>query len=103
LVENAIKYTKSGKVEVKEWLEKKNRYYYVSVEDTGIGISGEEQKRLFEKFYRAQNPETAEIAGTGLGLWITKSLIERMNGAIAVESIKNVGSKFTISFPAAKI
>jgi signal transduction histidine kinase len=103
LIENAIKYTKKGKIEVKEWVDEVKEIYYISVEDTGIGISGEEQKRLFEKFYRVKNRDTAGIPGTGLGLWIVKNLCEKMKGGIVVESIKGVGSKFTIYFPATKL
>jgi signal transduction histidine kinase len=103
LIENAIKYTKRGKIEVKEWVDEVKEIYYISVEDTGIGISGEEQKRLFEKFYRVKNRDTAGIPGTGLGLWIVKNLCEKMKGGIVVESIKGVGSKFTVYFPATKI
>jgi len=102
LLENAIKYTPEGKIEIKEWVDGKREIYYISVEDTGIGISGEEQKRIFEKFYRVKNRETAGIPGTGLGLWIVKSLCQKMGGDIVVESIKGVGSKFTIFFKAIK-
>lgn len=103
LIENAIKYTSTGKIEVKEWIDEKKQRYYISFEDTGIGISGEEQRRLFERFYRIKSKETAGISGTGLGLWIVKNLCQQMGGDVTVESIKGVGSKFTISFPATKI
>ena len=62
-------------------------------------MSQEEQVRLFEKFYRIKNKETTQIRGTGLGLWITKQLIEKMNGEISVESIKGVGTHFIVKFP----
>lgn len=97
LVGNAIKYTPKGKIEVltKEDKGKLN----IRVADTGLGISAEDQKRLFEKFFRIQTRETQEIVGTGLGLWITKELIEKMGGTIMLESIKGVGAHFIISFP----
>ena len=102
LIGNAIKYTQKGTIELKEKLEEKKKRYFLSVEDTGIGISGEDQKHLFEKFYRVKNKETAGIPGTGLGLWIVKRICHDIKGNISLESIKGVGSKFTISFPLAK-
>jgi len=99
LVDNAIKYTKRGYVKVKTEVDKVRKKYSLIVEDTGIGMSGEAQKRLFEKFYRIQTKETADIPGTGLGLWIVKSITEKMGGKIFVESIEGKGSKFTVVFP----
>lgn len=99
LIENAIKYTNEGKIEIQEWVDSYKNKYYFSIEDTGIGISGEEQQKLFEKFYRIKNQETSGIPGTGLGLWIVKNLCQKMQGNITVESIKKVGTKFTVSFP----
>lgn len=100
LIENGIKYTNKGKIVVKDKIDKRKKVYYLFIEDTGIGISGEEQRRLFEKFYRVRNKETAEIMGTGLGLWIVKNFCRRMGGDIAVESMKGVGSRFTVFFRA---
>ena len=97
LIGNAIKYTPSGKVEVSGF-EKDGRLA-ISVEDTGLGISAEGQKNLFAKFYRVKTNETAKIIGTGLGLWITKQLVEKMQGEISVESIEGKGTKFIVSFP----
>ena len=97
LVGNAIKYTPKGKIEV--LTEEAKGKLYIRIADTGLGISAEEQRRLFEKFYRIQTKETQEIIGTGLGLWITKELIEKMGGTIMVESIKGMGAHFIISFP----
>jgi len=99
LIDNAIKYTPQGEIEVKEWIDSSKKRYYISLKDTGIGISGEEQKNIFQKFYRVKNKETAEISGTGLGLWIVKALCEGMKGSITLESIKGIGTKFVLSFP----
>ncbi len=96
LIGNAIKYTSKGEIQVRIF-EKDDRIF-ISVEDTGLGMSAKEQRNLFQKFYRARNKETMEIPGTGLGLWITKNLTEKMKGEIEVESMKGVGSKFIISF-----
>lgn len=100
LIGNAIKYTLSGKVEVAGF--EKAGQLLVSVEDTGLGISAEGQKNLFAKFYRVKTDETAKIIGTGLGLWITKQLVEKMKGEISVESIEGKGTKFIVSFPRVK-
>lgn len=94
---NAVKYTKIGGVKVELYTE--NNRIYVRVSDTGIGMGAEEQKRLFEKFYRIKTKETEDIRGTGLGLWITAQIVNEMNGKITVESIKGVGSHFIVSFP----
>lgn len=97
LIGNGIKYTLQGKIEVTDY-EKDGRIL-ISVEDTGLGISAEAQKSLFAKFYRVKSSQTEKITGTGLGLWITKQLVEKMQGEIFVESIEGKGSKFTVSFP----
>ncbi len=102
LTDNAIKYTKTGKVSVYTKEDMVKNKFYIIVEDTGIGISAEEQAHLFERFYRVRNRETADISGTGLGLWIVKRLCLKMNGKILIESIKGVGSKFILIFPLAK-
>ncbi len=97
LVGNAIKYTQSGEVKVK--ISNSDTQLEIRISDTGIGMSEEERKKLFEKFYRIRNEETKEIRGTGLGLWITKQLIEKMEGTLSVESIKGVGTHMIIKFP----
>lgn len=102
LIDNSIKYTPKGKVEVKTEIDEIKNDYYITVQDTGLGISAEEQKKLFQKFYRARSKETVDIPGTGLGLWIVKELCTKMGGNILVESMKGVGSKFTIIFPLKK-
>lgn len=97
LIGNAIKYTKTGEVKITQYKEK--GFLNIQISDTGIGMSEEERTKLFEKFYRIRNKETKEIRGTGLGLWITSKILSEMKGKISVESIKGVGSHFTISFP----
>ena len=97
LIGNAIKYTQKGSVYVSTKI--KNKEYLITVADTGFGISSEDQKKLFLKFSRIQNEKTRTIKGTGLGLWITQELAQKMNARISVESIEGVGSHFTISFP----
>lgn len=99
LISNAIKYTEKGSVSVSTAV--KNKEFLITVADTGIGISAEDQSKLFQKFSRIKNKRTMDIAGTGLGLWITLEIIRRMDGKISVESIEGVGSHFTVRFPAA--
>lgn len=101
LVGNSIKYTEKGGVTVSTEINKDNKLE-IKVKDTGIGMSSEEQKRLFEKFYRIKNEKTDKIVGTGLGLWITKQIVELMNGKIYVESMKGAGTQFTVILNPAK-
>ncbi|OIP24780.1 hypothetical protein AUK11_02390 [bacterium CG2_30_37_16] len=97
LVGNAIKYTKDGEVEL--IISSDNKGNSICIRDTGVGMDEQERKNLFSKFYRIRNNDTEAIPGTGLGLWITKQLIETMKGTIMVDSIKGVGSQFTVVFP----
>lgn len=73
----------------------------ISIKDEGIGISPENLNKIFKKFSRIDSPLTRKIQGNGLGLYITKTLVERMEGSISVESSNN-GSIFTVTFKAAK-
>lgn len=98
LLSNAVKYTKEGSVTSKITIEK-DKKVEIRVSDTGIGMSQEEVNNLFKKFYRVKGKETEEIQGTGLGLWITKKLVEKMGGKITVESIKDKGTDFVVIFP----
>lgn len=97
---NSIKYTPTGSVKV--FVEASRERVFIRVRDTGIGISAEDQEKLFGKFFRVQSKETEDIRGTGLGLWIAKQVVLNMNGKIGVESIKGKGSDFIVSFPVAK-
>lgn len=97
LIGNSIKYTPQGLVTVSVGL--KDKELGITIADTGIGISSEDQANLFGKFYRIQNDKTKSITGTGLGLWITMEIVKRMKGRITVESIEGVGSHFTVYLP----
>jgi len=97
LVSNAIKYTKDGVIELT--VEEKYNVVEIRVKDTGMGISAEDQKKLFAPFFRVQNDDVSQITGTGLGMWITKQLIELMEAKIGVESIKGVGTHVVIKLP----
>jgi signal transduction histidine kinase len=98
LVDNALKYTPSGG-EVIVGLGVSADTATVRVSDTGIGIAPADQVRLFEKFYRIKRRETGSIQGTGLGLALVKSIVERHNGHVGVESTLNQGSTFYIQLP----
>ncbi|MEK7630602.1 MAG: HAMP domain-containing sensor histidine kinase [Patescibacteria group bacterium] len=100
IVGNSIKYTLAGSVIVT--VAQEGSKVVIRVRDTGIGISADEQQNLFQKFYRVKSAETRSVGGTGLGLWITKQIVETMDGRIALESMKGVGSTFIVSFPLAK-
>lgn len=96
LIGNAIKYTKQGKVTVSKIVEKSTVRYLV--QDTGIGLAPEDKEKLFMKFSRIANDQTKDIPGTGLGLWITKTIVEKMKGKIFVDSILGQGTVFTVVF-----
>ncbi len=99
LVSNAVRYTpEKGRVTVSLSLESGKMKLVVT--DTGIGISEEDQKKLFSEFFRAANAKKFTPAGTGLGLAITKQHIERMGGTISVSSKLNEGTTFAIVLPA---
>ena len=101
LLSNAIKYTEQGWITFRvngEWRE--DRYWLtISVLDTGIGIREEDLEQVFESFKRLELDKTHYIEGTGLGLNITKQLVESMGGTISVESEHGKGSCFTVTLP----
>lgn len=95
LISNSVKYTETGSIVVVSEVMEDGRMH-VRISDTGIGISPEAQKSLFQKFYRVKTEKTEGIPGTGLGLWITKRIVEMMDGKIYVESIEGRGTQMTI-------
>ena len=97
LVGNAIKFTDAGEVAVKA--EANNGSFYVSVRDTGPGISAADQAKLFQEFQQADNAITRKKGGTGLGLAISKRIIEMHGGKIWVESQPGRGSTFAFTLP----
>ena len=72
----------------------------IVVSDEGLGIPTSERERIFEKFYRLDPQQTSGVGGSGLGLYICRELVERMDGQLGVESEPGVGSRFTVSLPA---
>ncbi len=99
-ITNALKYTEKGSVTLKAEPGPGNHGVVLSVTDTGIGISVADQKQLFSKFFRSEDYRTRQTNGTGLGLYITKRLAQRMGGEIWVKSKLNQGSTFSVSIPA---
>ncbi|NMG11850.1 ATP-binding protein [Brasilonema sp. UFV-L1] len=99
LLTNAIKFTpEGGNVILRLWVEDNTAMF--QVEDTGIGIPEEQLSLLFEKFHQLDTPYRRRYGGTGLGLALTKQLVELHRGRIEVESTPNVGSIFTVWIPA---
>ena len=97
LVSNAIKYTLVGEITI--ILKRSDDTAELSVLDSGVGMTDEERDKLFGKFYRVEADECKGVSGTGLGLWISKYIVEHMHGSISVESIKGKGSRFVLKFP----
>ncbi len=97
LVDNAINYTGEGSISVR--LEREEPNAVLSVQDTGIGISTDNQKRIFERFYRVDRARSRSTGGTGLGLSIVKHIVEAHGGKVAVESSLNKGATFTATLP----
>jgi len=101
LTNNAIKFTEQGHVHLKVSLNEKDDKSFIrfEVEDTGIGIPLEKQKKVFESFAQADGSHTRKYGGTGLGLSITKQLTELLGGQITLTSGEGKGSVFTIEIP----
>ncbi len=102
LVHNAIKFTQQGGVDVRITRQKcldNKQYIQFEVEDTGIGISKINLKRLFVPYVQAQSDTEQNFGGTGLGLAICKSLVEQMDGVIDCDSTPGVGSRFSFILP----
>jgi len=97
LLENACKYSDEGSnVTIKT--TSSDCEVLISVIDEGIGIGEEFSEKIFEKFSRIDNPLTRKVQGSGLGLYITKALVEKMNGQISFKSLEK-GTEFIVRFP----
>jgi len=98
LVSNAVKYNHDeGEVFID--ISRPDNTCIIVVEDTGIGISSEDQGRLFQDFVRIRTSETKNISGSGLGLSIAKKMIDLYGGSVQVESTPGKGSRFTVTIP----
>jgi len=102
LVSNAVKFTDSGHIHMKvSYKSTPDSFFQVEilVEDTGIGLTDAAMARIFKKYVQADTSITNAYGGTGLGLWIIKMLVEKMNGVISVKSTHKQGSTFSVSLP----
>lgn len=97
LLDNALKYTESGSVTLgAERVDGRIRFYIV---DTGMGIKKSDQKHIFERFWRSEDYQTRTHSGTGLGLYLTKRIVERLKGKITFSSQLGKGTTFTVTIP----
>jgi two-component system, OmpR family, phosphate regulon sensor histidine kinase PhoR len=101
LVDNAIKYSKEN-LQIKITTHSTNRHLVIRIEDNGIGMSKETQRRIFEKFYRAHTGNIHNVKGFGLGLSYVKTMVDAHNGKIRVDSTLGRGTTFTIELPLKK-
>ena len=98
LIDNAVKYNiNGGRVSISAFKDKNEAV--IIVEDNGIGISPQDQGRIFERFYRADKSHSRKIGGTGLGLSIVKHIVSYHNGHLELESALNRGTKITVKLP----
>lgn len=100
LLSNALKYSRPGTTVTVALVEHPDAVE-IEVRDQGIGIPSPEQKRVFQKFFRAQNVRTLDTDGSGLGLYITKSMVERLGGSISFRSVEGKETAFIVRFPLA--
>lgn len=113
LIGNSVKFTNEGEIEVSVNVLDKNLYepslkknetiVQIAVRDTGIGISAEQQKNIFNSFEQAGSSIQKNYGGTGLGLFIVKNIVNKMGGNIFIESEEGMGSKFVINLKLQKV
>jgi signal transduction histidine kinase len=113
LLDNAIRYinpvgdyslgkeTKKGKIEIK--VERRRNNIYFEIKDNGVGIPKEDQKYIFQKFFRSENVMRYQTRGSGLGLYITKAIIEKSGGKIGFDSEEFKGTRFWFTLPYQKL
>ena len=98
LIDNGGKYSESGTT-IEITTESKSEQIIIKVKDEGVGIKKEDADKLFKKFSRIENHLTSKTQGNGLGLYITKQLVEAMGGIITFESEEGKGTTFIVTFP----
>lgn len=97
LIKNAINYTDSGRITIKG--KTTDKHYVVTVKDTGIGIEKDQIENIFKRFFRVDGARSRDTGGSGLGLSISKNVVLKHGGTIAVKSELGKGSKFTVRLP----
>jgi signal transduction histidine kinase len=102
LIGNALRYTPSGYVLLKAWVDESKQFLWIGVKDTGQGIAPEDLPHVFERFWRSDRSRDRHSGGTGIGLAISRRLIELQKGTIRVESELGRGSFFQFSLPIAR-
>jgi signal transduction histidine kinase len=99
LLSNAVKYSHPGGHITIRAFKRDSQYIEIQIEDTGIGLTPEQQSKLFIRFYRAETPFRDQVSGTGLGLVIAKTFVELHGGSIMVQSQLGAGSIFSFTLP----
>jgi signal transduction histidine kinase len=95
LINNAVKFSRQGGA-VNLVVSENETEVLIGISDSGVGIPQQAIPHLFERFYRAKNVTIAEIPGSGIGLYIVKSIVEALGGTIQVDSVLNQGTTFTV-------
>lgn len=103
LTSNAIKFTDHGHVHINVGFDINSKQIYFSIVDTGIGVEADKLKKLFKPFMQADSSTTRQYGGTGLGLYISKQLIEMLGGQVSINSIPGLGTKVDFSIYAGEI
>ncbi|MEE8380130.1 MAG: ATP-binding protein [Gammaproteobacteria bacterium] len=103
LCSNAIKFTADGRVSLRAFYKKETNQFGFNVEDSGIGMTSEQISELFKPFKQADSSTTRKFGGTGLGLYISKQLVEKLGGNLTVNSLEGVGSRFSVLIDAGNI
>lgn len=98
LMTNALKYTQQGG-SIKIQTSKSKSHWFLFITDTGIGISSNDQKKMFKELFRGKNATNLQITGSGIGMMLTYKLIKNHCGKISMSSIENMGTTFKLSFP----
>jgi len=97
ILTNAIKYNKpEGRVSMR--VEESDSTIRIAISDTGIGISDEDKEKIFDKFYRSDSEDVRQRSGHGLGLALTKDIVNLHNGRLSVNSVPGEGTEFTVEF-----
>ncbi len=99
LIDNAIRYGKEGEKMIEINIKKKDNKVFFSIKDDGLGISGEEKEKIFDKFYRTKRAIEIDPNSLGLDLYVAKKIVEKFDGKIWVEDNEGEGSVFQMAFP----